>query len=44
MVPKMIQNTMETIDEEIAQIDERVRDIIIARYDNVVKNVNKLDC
>jgi len=40
----MIQNTMETIDEDIAQMDERIREIIIAQYDNVVKNVNKLDC
>lgn len=43
MVPKKIQTNMEVVDEEIAQIDKRVREIIIARYDNVVKNVNKLD-
>ena len=44
MVPKDPFNIMEVVDEEIAQIDERIREIIIAQYDNVVKNVNKLDC
>ena len=44
MVPKKIQTNMEVVDEEIAQIGKRIREIIIAQYDNVVKNVNKLDC
>lgn len=43
MVPKDPFNIMKVVDEEIAQIDKRIREIIIARYDNVVKNVNKLD-
>jgi len=44
MVPKDPFNIMKVVDEDIAQMDERIREIIIAQYDNVVKNVNKLDC
>ena len=42
MVPKKIQTNMEVVDEEIAQIGKRIRELI-AQYDNVTKNVNKLD-
>jgi len=44
MVPKDPFNIMKVVDEEIAQIGKRIRELI-AQYDNVIKkNVNKLDC